>query len=167
MRCPLCGTDDDKVIDSRSQAEGTVIKRRRECNACGRRFTTYEQLSDTSLMVIKRDHRREPFEREKISDGLYKACQKRPISPEQVEDITNEIQADLYRLYEKEVDSTVIGEMIMERLRKLDQVAYVRFASVYRQFKDVNEFMQELSDLLQDQKAAKKKRVKAKDETGG
>jgi transcriptional repressor NrdR len=148
MRCPFCGHNEDKVIDSRSSEEGRSIRRRRECLNCQRRFTTYENIEETSLMVIKKDGRREPFDRKKILAGLQKACEKRPVSTRQLEDLVDKIEYTLQSKYEKEVNASHVGELIMEFLHGLDEVAYVRFASVYRQFKDINQFMKELKTLL-------------------
>lgn len=152
MRCPFCGNSEDKVIDSRSSEEGRSIRRRRECLNCHRRFTTYENIEESTLMVIKKDARREPFDRKKILAGLTKACEKRPISTEQLQDLADKIEYMLQSKFEKEVDSKQIGELVMELLYKLDEVAYVRFASVYRQFKDINQFMKELKGLLDHEK---------------
>ncbi|MDP8229828.1 MAG: transcriptional regulator NrdR [Candidatus Gorgyraea atricola] len=148
MKCPFCGHKEDKVIDSRSSEEGRSIRRRRECLKCKRRFTTYENIEETSLMVIKKDGRREPFDRKKVLAGLKKACEKRPISMQQLEDLAEKIEYTLQSKFEKEVDASQVGELLMEELYKLDEVAYVRFASVYRQFKDINQFMKELKGLL-------------------
>jgi len=148
MKCPFCGNNEDKVIDSRSSEEGRSIRRRRECLNCQRRFTTYENIEETSMVVTKKDGRREPFDRKKILSGLTKACEKRPISTEQLEALADKIEHMLQSKFEKEVPSKEIGELLMELLYKLDEVAYVRFASVYRQFKDINQFMKELKELL-------------------
>jgi transcriptional repressor NrdR len=147
MRCPYCGNLEDKVVDSRLSSEGNSIRRRRECLKCERRFTTYERIEETPLMVIKKDGRREPFERKKILTGLVKACEKRPISMEKLEQLVDKIEFTLQRDYEKEVKSKDIGELAIRLLQALDDIAYVRFASVYRQFKDVNQFMKEIKDL--------------------
>ncbi len=148
MKCPYCGDNQDKVIDSRETAESTVVRRRRECLNCGKRFTTYEYVEKIPLMVIKKDGRREPFNRQKILAGLMKACQKRPIGVEVLEKIVVEIETEIQKKFEQEVETRIIGEMVMERLSRLDDVAYVRFASVYRQFKDLNQFMRELREVL-------------------
>jgi transcriptional repressor NrdR len=148
MRCPYCGHEEDKVVDSRSSQEGDAIRRRRECLKCQRRYTTYEHIEGVSLMVVKKDSRRESFDRKKILAGLLKSCQKRPVSVEKMEQMVDDIERTLQRNYDKEVSSQEIGELIMQRLGKLDQVAYVRFASVYREFKDVNQFMKELKQIL-------------------
>ena len=148
MRCPFCDNNEDKVTDSRETAEGTTVRRRRECLECGRRFTTYEHAEKTSLMVIKKDGRREPFNHQKILSGIVKACEKRPISIEKLDKIANEIEVSLQKKFEQEVEAHFVGELVMERLAQLDDVAYVRFASVYRQFKDINQFMQELRGVF-------------------
>jgi transcriptional repressor NrdR len=139
---------DDKVIDSRLGKDGDIIRRRRECLKCERRFTTYERVEDVLPMVVKKDGRREPFDRNKILLGIKKACEKRPISVQAVEDLVNEIETGFSETSDREIKSTEIGERVMIRLRDLDDVAYVRFASVYRSFKDINEFMSELKDIL-------------------
>lgn len=148
MKCPFCHVDNDKVIDSRSVQDGYSIRRRRECVACKRRYTTYERLEELDLKVIKKDRAREPFNREKILDGLAKACWKRPISQEEVLAIVNEIEQEIYDGSDIEIESQVIGEMLMEKLRQVDQVAFVRFASVYREFQDVRDFVDELQPML-------------------
>lgn len=148
MRCPYCKKTDDKVIDSRSSGDGTTIRRRRECLKCGRRFTTYERVEEVPLLVIKKDQRRELYDRTKLLSGIQKACEKRPVSREAQDAVVEKLEKMLDEKYEKEVPSSVIGEFVMEELAKLDQVAYVRFASVYRQFKDINHFLKELKGLL-------------------
>ncbi len=148
MRCPKCGYLKDKVIDSRSAREGDVIRRRRTCLQCGHRFTTYEEISKANLRVIKRDGRHEDLARDKLMSGILRACQKRPISAEQIEAMVDSIVSELDNEYDREAPSTAIGEKVMERLEKLDEVAYVRFASVYRQFKDVNQFLTEVKGLI-------------------
>lgn len=148
MRCPYCNFNEDKVIDSRATQEGASVRRRRECINCGRRFTTYEYVEKTPLMVVKKDGRREPFNREKILSGLTRACQKRPISMERLVKVVSEVEAEIQKKFDQEVESRFIGELVMEKLSKVDDVAYVRFASVYRQFKDVNQFLRELRDIL-------------------
>lgn len=148
MKCPFCGNAEDKVIDSRAGGEGSSIRRRRECLKCGRRFTTYERMEEIPLMVIKKDGRREPFDRKKVLSGILKACEKRPISMEKLEETVDIIERTLQKDFEKEVGSHEIGELVMRFLHDLDDIAYVRFASVYRQFKDINQFMKELKDLL-------------------
>lgn len=148
MRCPRCHAPDTRVLDSRPTEEGTAIRRRRECQVCGERFTTREKIEVTPLWVIKKDGRREVFNRDKVLRGMLIACEKRPVQLEQLQAIASEIERELQSRYDKEVDSRVIGEMVMERLRHVDQVAYVRFASVYRQFRDIETFRRELDRLL-------------------
>ena len=148
MKCPVCSYADSRVIDSRSVDNGTSIRRRRECPECGRRFTTYEKYEETPLLVIKKDGRRELFDSQKLTNGLLKAFEKRPFSYEQIQSIASGIERDLRALGESEVKSTLIGETVMKALEKIDQIAYVRFASVYRQFADVNSFMQEIQGML-------------------
>lgn len=157
MKCPFCGHLEDRVIDSRLSKEGNAIRRRRECLKCRRRFTTYEAIEDIMPMVIKKDGRREPFDRQKILHGLKKACEKRPISMEVLESIVDEIERKVQDSTEKEIPSSTIGEEVMRRLQNLDDVAYVRFASVYRQFKDINEFMKELKDILEEKRTRNKR----------
>ena len=149
MKCPFCKKDNDRVVDSRSSSDGFVIRRRRQCNECRRRYTTYERMEEIPLRVIKKDGTHEPFDRQKILSGLLKACEKRPVSVTRLEEIVNRIELDLYEKYDREVKTKVVGEMVMQSLRELDQVAYVRFASVYREFKDVSEFMSELQPMLE------------------
>jgi len=149
MKCPFCGNPDDKVIDSRTNKEGNAIRRRRECLKCAKRFTSYERVEDLVPMVVKKDGRRETFERAKVIGGLKKACEKRPVGMDTLEGITDTIEKKLIGLGVKEVQSTWIGEEVMSSLRNLDKVAYVRFASVYRQFKDINEFMKEVKTLFE------------------
>lgn len=148
MKCPFCSYADSRVIDSRSVDNGTSIRRRRECPECGRRFTTYEKYEETPLLVIKKDGRRELFDSQKLTNGLLKAFEKRPFSYEQIQSIASGIERDLRALGESEVKSILIGETVMKALEKIDQIAYVRFASVYRQFADVNSFMQEIQGML-------------------
>ena len=148
MKCPYCENPDTKVIDSRPTEEGHAIRRRRGCEKCGKRFTTYEKVEESIIMIIKKDGRRESFDRNKVMNGIVKACEKRPVSMADIERIVNEIERGLNNLMEKEVESTFIGELIMEHLKKLDEVAYVRFASVYRQFTDVNTFIKEIYKLI-------------------
>ena len=148
MKCPFCGHIEDKVIDSRSSNEDKSVRRRRECMKCKRRFTTYEYIEEIPLMVIKKDGRREAFDRNKIISGILKACEKRPVSMEKVEAVVDKVEKELQKSFDKEVKAQVVGELVMDYLHKLDEVAYVRFASVYRQFKDINHFMKELKDLL-------------------
>jgi transcriptional repressor NrdR len=149
MKCPFCGNIEDKVIDSRTSREGNAIRRRRECLKCGKRFTSYERVEDIIPMVVKKDGRREPYERSKVLTGLKKACEKRPIGMETLENITDSIEKKLIGLNVKEIPSTWVGEEVMSSLRELDKVAYVRFASVYRQFKDINELMNEVKTLFE------------------
>lgn len=148
MRCPFCNTKEDKVVDSRTTKDGSAIRRRRECLKCGKRFTTYERVEHVALMVAKKDGRREPFDAQKIKAGVLKACEKRPIGMEQIDRFVEEIEQTLMGSVDKEVTSEKIGALVMKKLRNLDEVAYVRFASVYRQFRDINEFMEELRRLL-------------------
>ncbi len=148
MKCPFCRHTEDKVIDSRSSNEDKSVRRRRECMKCKKRFTTYEYVEEIQLMVIKKDGRREAFDRNKIIAGILKACEKRPVSMEKVETIVNKVEQELQKNFDKEVKAQAIGELVMDQLHKIDEVAYVRFASVYRQFKDINHFMKELKDLL-------------------
>jgi len=151
MKCPFCGETDNKVIDSRMGKDGSVIRRRRECIICSRRFTTYEHIEEVPIMIIKKDNRREVFNRAKVSSGIKKACEKRNISINVIEEHIDELERDLREMGEKEIPAHIIGEMIMSILHKLDDVAYVRFASVYREFKDVNDFVSELKTLLNSQ----------------
>lgn len=150
MKCPFCAFIDNKVIDSRLTKDGDVIRRRRECLDCGRRFTTYERVEEMLPLVVKKDGRREAFDRSKILTGIIKACEKRPISITVIEKTVDSIEASFTDVGEREVDCSMIGEKVMEHLKDLDEVAYVRFASVYRSFKDINEFMAELKELLDD-----------------
>jgi len=145
MRCPYCQHDDSRVVDTRKV--GSAVRRRRECLKCGQRFTTYERLASVSLFVVKRDGRREPFDREKLARGIQLACVKRPLSQESIEATVGQIESELYALGKAEVDSSVVGEMVMDELGKLDEVAYVRFASVYRRFEDVEALAEEISEL--------------------
>lgn len=147
MRCPKCGCQDDKVIDSRASREGATIRRRRECIACSYRFTTYEEIERAGLVVLKRDGRREEFSKEKLHAGLRKACQKRPISPKVIEDLVDSIANDITDRFEREVPAEELGKRVMEGLRQVDQVAYVRFASVYRRFQEATDFVQEVKKL--------------------
>ncbi len=148
MKCPFCGYKEDKVVDSRATAEESAVRRRRECLKCGKRFTTYEYVEEVSLMVVKKDGRREPFDRKKILSGIIKACEKRSISMEKMEEMVSQLERAVQKKSDREVPSSRIGELVMEKLKALDEVAYVRFASVYRQFKDVGQFMVELKDIL-------------------
>lgn len=148
MKCSYCGRPDTKVIDSRPTEEGFAIRRRRGCDGCGKRFTTYEKVEENILMVAKKDGRREAFDRTKVLSGIAKACEKRPVSMAQMEAMVSSIESTLHNQIEKEVDSNYIGELVMEELKKVDEVAYVRFASVYRQFTDVNTFIKEIEKLV-------------------
>ena len=148
MKCPYCSFVESKVIDSRPTEENNSIRRRRECLKCGKRFTTYEKLESVALVVIKKDESRQPFNRNKVLKGIITACEKRPISIVQMEKIADDIESELAQSMEREVKSTVIGEMVMDKLRLLDEVAYVRFASVYKQFEDLSTFMEELKGLI-------------------
>lgn len=148
MKCPYCGYKEDKVVDSRATQEQFAIRRRRECLKCGKRFTTYEYIEEVSLMVIKKDGRREPFDRKKILAGIIRACEKRPVSMEKMEEIATQVERAVQKKTDREAPSSKIGELVMEKLKLLDDVAYVRFASVYRQFKDVSQFMSELKEML-------------------
>ena len=148
MKCPFCGNLDDKVVDSREGKEGEVIRRRRECASCGRRFTSYERIAEIPYMVVKKDGTRERFERQKVIAGLLKACEKRPVSVSELESVANKVEATLQERPDKEISTEEIGALVMDSLRVLDAVAYVRFASVYRHFRDIGEFMTELKGLL-------------------
>ena len=148
MKCPYCNAADTKVIDSRPAEDNSSIRRRRQCTACGKRFTTYEKLETMPLMVIKKDNSREPYDRSKIEAGVVHSCHKRPVSIQQVNAMIDEIENQIFNMEEKEVETSAIGELVMRKLKQLDEVAYVRFASVYREFKDVNTFMDELGKLL-------------------
>ena len=150
MKCPYCSFLDSKVVDSRNGKDGTSIRRRRECLKCNRRFTTYERIEEINLVIVKKDGRREGFDRSKIIDGLEKACEKRPISVEVIENLVSDLERELQETGEREVNSKVIGERLISKLYEIDEVAYVRFASVYRSFKDVNQFMDELKELLKE-----------------
>ncbi|HLH53815.1 MAG TPA: transcriptional regulator NrdR [Verrucomicrobiae bacterium] len=147
MRCPKCGCQDDKVIDSRASREGATIRRRRECVSCGYRFTTYEEIERGGLVVLKHDGRREEFSREKLLSGIRKACQKRPVSPKTIEDLVERIVMEVTDKYEREVPSDVVGKLVMDGLRQIDEVAYVRFASVYRRFQEATDFVHEVKKL--------------------
>jgi len=148
MKCPFCPRNDSRVIDSRLSKDGLIIRRRRECEGCGKRFTTYERVEEPLPAVVKKDGRREPFDRAKITSGIKKACEKRPVSTETIESVVDRIERWALEFGEPEIPSKVIGERVMKELQTLDEVAYVRFASVYRSFKDIGEFMNELSELL-------------------
>ena len=152
MRCPFCGHLKDKVVDSRETGAGDAIRRRRECLDCGKRFTSYERVEEIPYFVVKKDGRREPFDRHKLLQGLHRACEKRPVPARALEAIVEEIEQALAEGPDREIEARAIGEKVMERLRELDKVAYVRFASVYRQFEDVEEFMSELRGLLETRK---------------
>ena len=156
MKCPSCNYKETKVIDSRMNAEGTSIRRRRECLKCEKRFTTHEYIEHVSLMIVKKDGRRQAYDRARIINGMMKACEKRPVSVVEIENIAIEIERDLQKRYDREVPAAVIGELIMEKLYELDEVAYVRFASVYRQFRDVNHFMNEIKVILEREKEKSK-----------
>jgi transcriptional repressor NrdR len=149
MKCPFCADTENKVIDSRLSKEGYVIRRRRECLACNRRFTTYERIEEIPLMIIKKDGRREEFNRDKIRTGITKACEKRNVSMNSIEDFLDELEQELRETGKKEISSAIVGERVINRLHDLDEIAYVRFASVYREFKDVNDFVQELKLMLE------------------
>lgn len=155
MRCTFCRFDNDRVIDSRASQDGFAIRRRRECLHCKRRYTTYERVDEMGIKVVKKNGVREPFDREKIRLGLARACWKRPVSDEQIESAVAQVESDIYANYESEIDSKTLGEMVMQRLALLDQVAFVRFASVYRQFKDVRDFVDELQPMLKRQPPGK------------
>ena len=148
MRCLFCGHLESKVIDSRSTEEGTTIRRRRECLECGKRFTTYEKIETIPMIVVKKDGLRETWDREKVLNGILRACEKRPVTLSDIEKLIDAIESKLYNMLEREVTSEKIGEMVMERLKDVDDIAYVRFASVYRQFKDINSFMDELAKII-------------------
>ena len=149
MKCPFCGFEESKVIDSRPTDEGQRIRRRRECLKCGKRFTTYEIIESLPIIVIKKDKSRETFNRDKLMTGLLRACEKRPVSIDTLDSMIDDIETNLQNSLDREVSSEKIGELVMEKLKKIDEVAYVRFASVYRQFKDIKTFMKELNKLLQ------------------
>ncbi len=153
VRCPFCKADDDKVVDSRSSHDGFRIRRRRECVSCGRRFTTYEQVEEAPLGVIKKDGRREPFDRHKVLSSMQVACRKRPISTQVLDEAVSDIEAQISKRFDREVNAKFIGEAVMQKLKDLDQVAYVRFASVYREFADLSEFMNEVRDMLAKEEA--------------
>ena len=148
LKCPFCNYNDTKVIDSRPADDNSSIRRRRQCERCGKRFTTYEKLETMPFMVIKKDRTREPYNRSKVEAGIVRSCHKRPVSTQQINAMLDEIENEIFNCEDKEVETTVIGELVMDKLKKLDEVAYVRFASVYREFKDVNTFMEELGKLL-------------------
>ncbi len=148
MKCPYCSNPDTRVVDSRPAEDGTSIRRRRSCDSCGKRFTTYEKVETIPLIIIKKDNAREQYSRMKVENGVIRACYKRPVPAEEIERMIDRIETEVFSLEEKEIPSHVIGEMVMDGLKDLDEVAYVRFASVYREFKDVNTFMDELKKIL-------------------
>ena len=148
MKCPFCNQDNTRVVDSRPADDNTAIRRRRMCDACGKRFTTYEKVETIPLIVIKKDQNREKFDRSKIEAGVLRACHKRPVSAEQIHRLVDDVETEVFNLEEREIPSSVIGEIVMDKLKDLEAVAYVRFASVYREFKDVNTFMDELKKIL-------------------
>ena len=148
MKCPFCGKENTKVIDSRPADDNSSIRRRRQCDVCGKRFTTYEKVETIPLIVIKKDDNREPYDREKIQGGIIRSCHKRPVSANQISEMIEDIENQIFNMEEKEIASSVIGELVMDKLKDVDQVAYVRFASVYREFKDVNTFMHEIKKIL-------------------
>ena len=150
MKCPHCGFQESKVVDSRHSEDGTSIRRRRECLSCQKRFTTYETVESLPIIVVKRDNSRQAFDRNKIMNGMLRACEKRPVSMQDLENAVNEIEASVQNSLEREITTEFIGEQVMEKLKGLDEVAYVRFASVYRQFKDIHSFMQELNKILEE-----------------
>ena len=149
MKCPFCGDEDTRVVDSRPVDEDNTIRRRRQCAACGKRFTTYEKIETLPLIVIKKDNNREPYDRAKLEAGIVRSCHKRPISTAQITRVVDEIETELFNKEDREIPTMVIGEIVMDKLKDLDPVAYVRFASVYREFKDVNTFMDELKKFLE------------------
>ena len=159
MKCPFCRIDNDRVIDSRASQDGFAIRRRRECLSCKRRYTTYERLEETTIKVVKKDGARVPFQREKIRRGLERACWKRPVSGPQIERLVSAIENDVYQHFESEVDSRHVGELVMRRLRETDEVAFVRFVSVYRDFSDVHDFVHELQPMLNRAKSVRKKKT--------
>ncbi len=148
MKCPFCGKEKKRVIDSRPADDGSSIRRRRQCDECSKRFTTYEKVEAIPLVVIKKDNNRESYDRSKVEAGVYRSCHKRPISVDQINTLVDEVETAVFNMEEKEIPSSIIGQLVMEKLRDLDPVAYVRFASVYREFKDVNTFMSEIKKIL-------------------
>ena len=148
MKCPFCGKENTKVIDSRPADDNSSIRRRRQCDVCGKRFTTYEKVETIPLIVIKKDDNREPYDREKIQGGIIRSCHKRPVSANQISEMIEEIENEIFSMEDKEIASSVIGELVMDKLKNVDQVAFVRFASVYREFMDVNTFMHEIKKIL-------------------
>lgn len=160
MRCPFCKEDRDKVIDSRSSDSGRVIRRRRQCLACRKRFTTYEKIGESSkLYIVKKDNSRVPYDRDKVIAGLQKACYKRPVSAEQIQQIADRVEEDIFKSFDKEVPSTFIGESVMKHLRSIDKVAYIRFASVYREFKDAGELIDEVTQAIEESDNAGQSRL--------
>jgi transcriptional repressor NrdR len=149
MKCPFCGVENTRVIDSRPADEGAAIRRRRQCDACNKRFTTYEKVDAIPLVVVKKDMNREPYDRAKIEAGVFRSCHKRPISVDQIKSFVDDLENEIFAMDDKEIESTIIGELLMEKLKSLDPVAYVRFASIYREFKDVNTFMDEIKKILE------------------
>lgn len=149
MKCPYCGVENTRVIDSRPADDGAAIRRRRQCDACNKRFTTYEKVDSIPLVVVKKDNNREPYDRAKIEAGVFRSCHKRPISVDQIKAFVDEIENEIFAMEIKEINSSTIGELLMEKLKTLDPVAYVRFASIYREFKDVNTFMDEIKKILE------------------
>ena len=160
MKCPYCGKDNTRVIDSRPADEGDSIRRRRECDECHKRFTTYEKVETIPMIVIKKDNNRETYDRAKVEGGVFRACHKRPVSATQIEAMIDDVESSIFSKEEREISSRQIGEMVMEKLKDLDSVAYVRFASVYREFKDVNTFMDELKKMLKYNEESLKKQLK-------
>ncbi len=150
MKCPFCNSENIKVIDSRPAEDNNAIRRRRQCEACGRRFTTYEKIETIPLMVVKKDNTRQPYDRSKVEAGVLLACHKRPISTQEINRLVDEVENEVFNAEEKEVTTTKIGNLVMDKLKRLDEVAYVRFSSVYREFKDVNTFLKELEKLYKD-----------------
>ena len=148
MKCPFCGNDNTRVVDSRPVDDNTAIRRRRMCDTCGKRFTSYEKVELSPLMVVKKDQTREQYNRNKIADGVIRACHKRPVSAQQIKDLVDSVETEIYNKGEREIPTTEIGEMVMNRIKALDAVAYVRFASVYREFKDVETFMDEIRKMM-------------------
>ncbi len=148
MKCPYCGSDNTRVIDSRPADDNTAIRRRRLCDECGKRFTTFEKVDTIPLMIIKKDNNREPYDRSKIEAGVLRACHKRPVSADQIKHLVDDVETEIYSREDKEIPSSVVGELVMDKLKDLEAVAYVRFASVYREFKDVNTFVNELKKIL-------------------
>ena len=147
MKCPFCGDDNIRVVDSRSVDDSNAIRRRRQCDNCGRRFTTFEKIETIPIMVVKKDSSREAYDRSKIEAGIFSACHKRPVSRSQIDDLVNSVESEIFNMSDKEVSTSLIGGMVMDKLKELDEVAYVRFASVYREFKDVNTFLNELEKI--------------------